>query len=87
MASNDNTDVVERNFSAFQDLLPTIIEAHEGQFALLRDADIVAYYNSYSDALDAGRSRYEDQAFSIQLVADPDKPQDSLAYAGKFVQL
>lgn len=87
MASNDNTDVVERNFAAFQDLLPNIIEQHKGQFALLRDANVVDYYDTYSDALHAGRRRYDDQAFSIQLVADPGEPQDGLAYAGKFIQL
>jgi hypothetical protein len=61
---------VDRNFEEFKKLLPSLLQEHKGQFALMRDARIVSYYPSFADALTAARKSYSDKRFSIQEVTD-----------------
>lgn len=75
MSSITNLDAeVDRNFDAFQILLPTIVEQHRGEYALLRDREVTGFYASLRDALNAGAQRFADHLFSIQEVTD--KPAD-----------
>jgi len=64
---------VDRNFDAFQALLPTIVDQHRGEYALMRDRQVTGFYATLRDALNAGQ-RFADRLFSIQEVTD--KPAD-----------
>jgi hypothetical protein len=58
------------NYAAFQDQLPAIIEAHRGQYALMRDSQIVQFYDTPRDAFLVGQQNYADGRFSVQEVID-----------------
>jgi hypothetical protein len=62
------TAEIERNFNHFIQLLPSLMAEHEGEYALLRDTEIIAFYPSALDAQIAGNRRFPDHVFSIQLV-------------------
>lgn len=51
---------------------------HAGQYALLRQESVVAYFSSAIDAQIAGNQRFDDRMFSIQQVAP------SVAESGRF---
>ncbi len=61
-------DSVDRNYEAFKKLLPGIIEKHQGRFALMRDEQLIALFDTANDAATAGDKLFEDGLFSIQEV-------------------
>jgi hypothetical protein len=61
---------VDRNFDAFEALLGTILVAHRGEFALMRDGEVLTYFASEPAALAAGRQQFDDGLFSVQEVTD-----------------
>ncbi len=62
---------VEINFQAFEKKLPELLPAYRGKFALMRDGEIIDFFDTASDAYIAGKKIYEkDQLFSIQEVLD-----------------
>lgn len=66
MAANQKT--LDKNFAAFRKVLPTIMQQHAGRFALMRNAEIVAFFDTARDAVIAGEHLYENGEFSIQEV-------------------
>jgi hypothetical protein len=63
-------DVIDKNFQAFQEMLPTLLVTHKGRYALLREEKIVEFFDSMRDALIYGRDNFADGLFSIQQVTD-----------------
>lgn len=64
-------DEVERNYQAFEKMLPSLLQTHRGKFALMRDGEIVEFFDTINDAFLAGRKLYGDIPFSIQeVIAD-----------------
>jgi hypothetical protein len=61
---------VDRNYEAFQKLLPTILGAHRDKYALMKDRQILSYYSSAEDARVAAATFIKDGLFSIQQVTD-----------------
>lgn len=61
---------VDRNFDAFEAILPSILSNHRGEFALLKDGSVVAYFSSEAEALAAGRQQFDDGIYSVQEVTD-----------------
>jgi hypothetical protein len=70
MDLNAQRTQVDCNYDAFARALEGILEAHRDQFALMRDGDIVCYFDKPGDAYREGMARYEDAIFSIQEVTD-----------------
>ena len=66
-------DEVDGNFEMFQSILPTAMDTHRGEYALLRHRKVEGYYPSLRAALDAGRA-FADRLFSVQEVTD--RPAD-----------
>lgn len=63
---------VSRNFDYFQRMLALYLPIHRQQFALLRDAAVIGFFDDVGDADDAGASRFADGLYSIQQVtAEP----------------
>jgi len=61
---------VDRNFDFFKRELPRLIQAHRGQFALLRDAAVVEYFDTFWDADKYAEKVFPDLIYSIQEVDD-----------------
>jgi hypothetical protein len=61
---------VETNFVAFQQKLPDLLPSHRGKFALMRDGEIVEFYDTARDAFLTGQQVFPDGLFSVQEVID-----------------
>jgi hypothetical protein len=61
---------VDRNYDAFVRILNDILPSHRDQLALMREGEIVAYFDKPGEAYRAGLARFTDGIFSIQEVTD-----------------
>jgi hypothetical protein len=61
---------IDANFEFFQKKLPEILEHHRGKYALIRNREIVGYYDTAVDAQLSGSQLFKDEVFSIQQVTD-----------------
>ena len=61
---------VNDNFKAFNEILPTILEAKRNQYALIKDCVIIEYFSTFKDSDKAGRLLYSDLMYSIQKITD-----------------
>lgn len=59
---------ITENYDAFEAMLLLLLEDHEGQYALLRDRDVVAFYATASEAHLTGKRQFPDDRFSVQRV-------------------
>ena len=66
MVSEKKLSALKLNYTAFMQRLPELLLAHEGQYALMRDGNIVEYFCGPREALLAGRQRFADDLFSVQ---------------------
>ena len=64
----DRQDEIDRNLEFFLQELPKIQASQNGKFALIRRQEIQGFYDTASDAVNAGNSLYSDKLFSIQQV-------------------
>jgi hypothetical protein len=64
-----NQEQVKKNYEAFLSKLPSIIEAQKGKFALMRDGEIVDFFDTAHDAYIVGKRLYPD-GFSIQEIIE-----------------
>jgi hypothetical protein len=62
--------VVDRNYAAFRRMLPEILIAHHGKYALMRDENVVEYFDSPRDAVIVGAARFPDGLYSVQQVVE-----------------
>ena len=65
---------VDRNYEAFERLLPELLTTERGKVALMRSGRIVDFFSSEALALAEGRGRFPDGLFSVQEVTD--RPAD-----------
>jgi len=61
---------VESNYLAFTKKLPEFVATRRGKFALMRNEEIVEFFDTAGDAYVAGKKLYSDGLFSIQEVID-----------------
>lgn len=61
---------VDKNYETFRAELPALLKSHAGKFALMKDGEIVEFYDTAGDAWRTGNQRYADGIFSIQKVTD-----------------
>jgi hypothetical protein len=61
---------IDRNYDAFTAQLPELIKTHRGKFALMRDGQIVDFFDTARDADTAARKLYPDHVYSVQEVVD-----------------
>lgn len=63
-------DAIKENYEAFSRLLPTVLNKHAGQYALMRDCKIIEYFDTAKDAFLAGKGLYHDNLFSVQEITN-----------------
>jgi len=62
---------VETNYKAFHEKLPSLLTTFRGKFALMRDGQIVEFFDTARDAYVAGQRIFkQDQLFSVQEVIE-----------------
>lgn len=61
---------VDQNYDAFVRVLATILPEHRGQIALMRDREVVGYFDKPGEAYRTAMARYPDGIFSLQEVTD-----------------
>ncbi len=66
----ENQKQVDDNYAAFQKRLPDLLLDCRGKFALMRDQEIVEFFDTSIDAYKAGLLLYKDGIFSQQEVTD-----------------
>ena len=60
---------IDRNYAAFMNELDSHLAAHSGQFALLHEARVVSFFQTWQDAYNAGQLVFQDKPFSVQKVS------------------
>jgi len=69
--SNQESNQIDINYAAFEKKLPGLLPVHRGKFALMRDGEIVEFFDTVRDAYIAGQKIFEkDKIFSIQEVVE-----------------
>jgi hypothetical protein len=58
------------NYTAFEAMLPLLLQEHCGEYALLRNGEVVEFFDSASAAQGAGGTRFADRSFSVQKVEE-----------------
>lgn len=61
---------IEKNYKAFEEILPSLLSTHAGKFALMRDGEVVEFYDTARDAFVTGQKLYSDGLFSVQEVIE-----------------
>ena len=62
---------IARNYHVFTQALPTLLSSHQGKFALMRDGEIVEFFDTARDAYVAGQRLFKDDGiFSVQEVVE-----------------
>ena len=61
---------IDRNYDSFQRSLGKLLRDHRGQYALMKSARIVEYFETPGEAYRQGLARYPDRIFSIQQVSE-----------------
>jgi hypothetical protein len=62
---------IDRNYYAFQQQLPALAATQRGKFALMRDGQIIEFFDTARDAYVAGQRLFEqDKLFSVQEVTE-----------------
>lgn len=72
---------VDRNLFAFLPKVPELMKEHAGEFALLRDQQIVSLHKRLRDALHEACEKFSDGRFSIQEVTEKPKELGFFSYA------
>ena len=69
--TENQTSEVEKNYKKFVEIRETgELDEHRGKYALMHKEKIVGIYSTAQDAVQAGESSYEDDAFSIQEITN-----------------
>jgi hypothetical protein len=62
---------IDLNYQAFLQQLPALVISHPGKFALMRDGQIIEFFDTARDTYVAGQRLFEqDKLFSVQEVTE-----------------
>ena len=73
---------IDKNYDFFLKELPNIINLYNNKYALLKNAEIIDYFDTIDDAIKYAKIRFEDGLYSIQKV---NETPVSLGYIGSFL--
>lgn len=66
--SDERQIEIDRNYDFFQRNLSKYLKDHAGQYALLKGANLIAFFDGPGEAYRDGLARFADELFSIQEV-------------------
>lgn len=61
---------VDRNYDVFTRKLRDLLPEHRDQYALMRQGEIIGFYDKPGEAYRAGLAQFEDRLFSLQEITD-----------------
>ena len=61
---------IDKNLKRFLQLLPDLLSEHQDSYVLMRDRNVVDYFDTAIDAQIAGNQKFDDRLFSIQHVKE-----------------
>ena len=61
---------IAENYESFEAMLELLLREHPGEYALMRDREVVNFYPSASTAQLAGLQKYPDGLFSVQKIEE-----------------
>ena len=61
---------VDQNYDVFMRMLADLLPEHRDQLALMRDGQVVGFYDTPREVLEAAAEKFPDGIFSIQDVTD-----------------
>lgn len=61
---------VDHNYDAFMRMLSDLLPDHRDQLALMRDGQVVGFFGTPRELLEAAAERFPDGIFSVQEVTD-----------------
>ena len=70
MGEDRQSQQVEQNHKVFKEKLPELLKSHKDKFVLMKDGEIIDYYDTFEKADLAGLDKYKDDIFSVQEVTD-----------------
>lgn len=73
---------IDRNYETFSKELPNIFNSYNNKYVLLKNAEIIDYFDTMDDAIKYAEYRFEDKLYSIQKINDPPV---NLGYIGSFL--
>lgn len=73
---------IDRNYETFSKELPNIINSYNNKYILLKNAEIIDYFDTMDDAIKYAEYRFEDGLYSIQKI---NEPPVNLGYIGSFL--
>lgn len=68
MSDDTRQREIDRNFDFFQSRIRDLYPEHQGEFALLRNQEIIGFYGHVEDAARDAGQMFPDRLFSIQVV-------------------
>lgn len=73
---------IEKNYKVFEGKLPNLLVSHRGKFALMKNGEIIEFFDTARDAYIAGQKLFEkDKLFSIQEVVEAPVDLGFFSYA------
>jgi hypothetical protein len=79
--SHSKSEEIDRNLERFLEALPSLVGAHQGEYALIRHGAIQGFFPTAIDAQIAGNQKFDDQIFSIQCVKETAEELGYFSYA------
>lgn len=73
---------IERNLFAFLTMIPSLLQEHEGEYAVLKNKQIIGLFSKLSEALKVADEAIPDGLYSIQRVTDRPVELGFYAHAG-----
>lgn len=65
----------KNNYEAFAKLLPQLLQTNLGQFALMKNKELIGLFPSATEAMREGMTKFEDKIFSIQEIRQDNNVQ------------
>lgn len=72
---------IDRNLYAFLPRIPQLLQQHAGEYALLRNQEVVSVHKRLQDAIQVASERFSDGLFSIQQITDKPVELGFFSYA------
>ncbi len=61
---------IDQNYDFFQRLISSLLPEHQGEYALIRNREILGFFPGPGEAYREGLDRFPDENFSVQEVED-----------------
>ncbi|MCG7520505.1 hypothetical protein [Ruegeria sp. Ofav3-42] len=69
------TKLLEIEIQTYNEKLPELL-AHAGKFVLIKETEVIDYFDAYADALKVGYEKFDDGVFLVKRIA----PSETVAF-------